>query len=148
VRWQPHVYYAFAGHAACIWRSCPSNRCGCAHVKASQTTIERPERVLIATEVLAARAPVTSGFAQVDLDAQNLPSEQEYVAAYCARTGRDGIPGLDFYLAFNLFRFAAIIHGIKGRAARGTAASPHAAALIADLPKIAELGWQQARSLG
>ena len=88
------------------------------------------------------------GLAGVDLDAQNLPSEQDYVAAYCARTGRAGIPGLDFYLAFNLFRFAAIIHGIKGRAARGTAASPHAAALIADLPKIAELGWQQARMLG
>ena len=88
------------------------------------------------------------GLAGVDLDAQNLPSEQDYVAAYCARTGRAGIPGLDFYLAFNLFRFAAIIHGIKGRAARGTAASPHAAALIADLPTIAELGWQQAQILG
>jgi len=87
------------------------------------------------------------GLAEVDLEAQNLPSEQDYVAAYCARTGRAGIPGLDFYLAFNLFRFAAIIHGIKGRAARGTAASPHAAALIADLPTIAELGWQQAQIL-
>jgi aminoglycoside phosphotransferase (APT) family kinase protein len=88
------------------------------------------------------------GLAEVDLAAQNLPSEQDYVAAYCARTGRAGIPALDFYLAFNLFRFAAIIHGIKGRAARGTAASPHAAALIGDLPVIAELAWQQARMLG
>ncbi|MDB5698854.1 MAG: aminoglycoside phosphotransferase, partial [Alphaproteobacteria bacterium] len=87
------------------------------------------------------------GLADVDLDAQNLPSEQAYVAAYCARTGRAGIADLDFYLAFNLFRFAAIIHGIKGRAARGTASSPHAAALIGDLPKIAELGWEQAERL-
>ena len=32
-----------------------------------------------------------------------------------ARTGRDGIPDLDFYMAFNLFRLAGIVHGIKGR---------------------------------
>ena len=44
-----------------------------------------------------------------------------------ARTGRDGIADLDFYMAFNLFRLAGIVHGIKGRVVRGTAASAHAA---------------------
>ena len=62
-----------------------------------------------------------------DLAALNIPSEADYVAAYCRRTGRDGIPDLDFYMAFNLFRLAGIVHGIKGRVVRGTASSAHAA---------------------
>jgi len=51
---------------------------------------------------------------------------RQYIAAYCARTGRSSIPGWDFYIAFNYFRIAAIFHGIKGRVIRGTAASAHA----------------------
>jgi aminoglycoside phosphotransferase (APT) family kinase protein len=85
-----------------------------------------------------------AGLAGQDLPALGLPSEADYVAAYCRRTGRTGIPDLDFYLAFNLFRFAAIIHGIKGRIARGNAASPHASSLVDDLPQIAALAWQEA----
>lgn len=88
--------------------------------------------------------PAISGLVGADLAALGIPSEADYVGAYCRRTGRDGIPALDVYLAFNLFRFAAICHGIKGRLAHGTAASNHAARLVADLPIIAELGWQQA----
>ena len=84
------------------------------------------------------------GLVGADLPTLGIPSEADYVAAYCRRTGRDGIPALDFYLAFNFFRFAAICHGIKGRLARGTAASEQASRLVADLPVVAELGWQQA----
>jgi aminoglycoside phosphotransferase (APT) family kinase protein len=79
------------------------------------------------------------GLAEVDLADLNIPTEQQYVNAYCESTGRSGIADLGFYLAFNLFRFAAIIHGIKGRAIRGTAASAHASALVRDLPEIARL---------
>jgi aminoglycoside phosphotransferase (APT) family kinase protein len=81
------------------------------------------------------------GLAGLDLATLGIPSEAEYIATYCRRTGRDGIPDLGFYLAFNLFRFAAIIHGIKGRVARGTASSPHARSMVRDLPVIARLGW-------
>ena len=84
------------------------------------------------------------GLVGADLHGLGIPSEADYIAAYCARTGRDSIPKIDFYLAFNFFRFAAICHGIKGRLARGTAASDQAARLVADLPVIADLGWQQA----
>ena len=84
------------------------------------------------------------GLVGADLPTLGIPSEADYVAAYCRRTGRDDIPLLDFYLAFNFFRFAAICHGIKGRLTRGTAASEQASRLVADLPIIAELGWQQA----
>jgi aminoglycoside phosphotransferase (APT) family kinase protein len=87
---------------------------------------------------------ILGGLAGSDLAALGIPGEADYVAAYCRRTGREGIDQLDFYLAFNMFRFAAIIHGIKGRLARGTAASAHAASLVAILPELAALGWAQA----
>ena len=84
------------------------------------------------------------GLAGADLPALGIPSEEDYVASYCRRTGRDELPDLDFYVAFNLFRFAAICHGIKARIARGTAASVDAGRLAADLPILAALAWQQA----
>ena len=91
---------------------------------------------------------MSSGLAGLDLEALNIPSEADYVAAYCRRTGRDGIADLDFYMAFNLFRLAGIVHGIKGRVARGTAASAHAAAMAATLGPLAELAWEQAKKAG
>jgi aminoglycoside phosphotransferase (APT) family kinase protein len=89
---------------------------------------------------------VIAGLLGADLAALNIPSEEEYVAAYCRRTGRQGIVALDYYVAFNLFRLAAIFHGIKGRLLRGTAASAHAGAMAAAFPQLAELAWRQARS--
>jgi aminoglycoside phosphotransferase (APT) family kinase protein len=90
----------------------------------------------------------TTGLAGMDLAALNIPAEDEYVAAYCRRTGRDGIADLDFYIAFNLFRLAAIVHGIKGRLARGTASSAHADKMVAGLEDLAELAWTQALKAG
>ncbi|SMF70843.1 phosphotransferase [Allosphingosinicella indica] len=92
------------------------------------------------------RMPVgfLAGLEGRDLAALGIPSEADYVAAYCARTGRTGIPDLDFYIAFNMFRLAAIVHGIKGRLVRGTAASAHAAAMAEGLEPLAELAWRQA----
>ena len=93
-------------------------------------------------------AGMSAGLVGLDLAALNIPSEADYVAAYCRRTGRDGIPDLDFYMAFNLFRLAGILHGIKGRVARGTAASAHAAAMIEGLEPLADLAWEQALKAG
>ena len=64
---------------------------------------------------------IVAGLGGADPVALGLPTEADYIAAYCARTGRDGIPNWDFYMAFNFFRIAAIFHGIKGRVLRGTA---------------------------
>jgi aminoglycoside phosphotransferase (APT) family kinase protein len=89
-------------------------------------------------------AGITAGLAGEDLAALNIPSEAEYVAAYCRRTGRGGIPDLDFYVAFNMFRLAAIVHGIRGRVVRGTAASAHAAEMAKRLGPLAALAWEQA----
>jgi len=87
---------------------------------------------------------IVAGLAGADLAALNIPTESEYLAAYCRRTGRDGIPGYDFYVAFNFFRIAAIFHGIAGRVLRGTAASAQAAARAKLFPELAALAWQQA----
>jgi len=87
---------------------------------------------------------IIGGIRGVDLAAAGLPDEAAYVAAYCRRTGRPGLPDLDFHVAFNMFRFAAILHGIRGRVLRGTAASADAVALSGRFEQVAELAWQQA----
>ncbi|MEY4721999.1 MAG: hypothetical protein RIQ46_1724 [Pseudomonadota bacterium] len=82
---------------------------------------------------------IVPGLGQADIAALNIPSEADYIAAYCRRTGRSDIPGYGFYLAFNLFRLAAIFHGIKGRVLRGTAANAQAAKRAEALPRLARL---------
>ena len=86
-----------------------------------------------------------SGLAGMDLPALGVPSEDEYVAAYCRRTGRDGLANVDYLIVFCLFRLAAIIHGIKGRLVRGNASSAHAAQMVERLEPLAELALAQAK---
>ena len=86
------------------------------------------------------------GMAGAELMTPGIPSEADYVAAYCRRTGRSGVPDLNFLIVFNIFRLAAILHGIKGRVARGTAASDHARDMAARFEPLAELAWRQALS--
>jgi aminoglycoside phosphotransferase (APT) family kinase protein len=91
---------------------------------------------------------IVAGLAGRDLADLNIPSEDAYVAAYCRRTGRDALPAYDFYIAFNFFRLAAIFHGIKGRAVRGTASSAQARERVAILPELTALAWRQAELAG
>jgi len=87
---------------------------------------------------------VFRGLAGVDLAALGIPNEQDYVAAYCRRTGRDGIDPnhWDFYIAYNLFRLAAILQGIAGRVKDGTAASPQAAMMGSAVQPLGDQGWK------
>lgn len=82
---------------------------------------------------------IVAGLLGTDIAALNIPSEDEYIATYCDRTGRPGIPDFPFYMTFNLFRLAAIFHGIKARALRGTAASAHALERAAQFPELARM---------
>jgi aminoglycoside phosphotransferase (APT) family kinase protein len=91
---------------------------------------------------------IVAGLAGADLAALGIPDEAAYVAAYLRRTGRADLPAYDYYVAFNFFRLAAIFHGIKGRAMRGTAASAQAKERAAAFPELARLGWQQAQRAG
>jgi aminoglycoside phosphotransferase (APT) family kinase protein len=85
-------------------------------------------------------AQILPGLAGEDLAALNIPVEQDYVRRYCERTGRDGIDDYPFYMAFNFFRIAAILHGIKGRVIRGTAASANARERGDAWPELARIG--------
>jgi aminoglycoside phosphotransferase (APT) family kinase protein len=84
------------------------------------------------------------GLLGVDVNAVGLPGEADLVATYCRLTGREGIPALDYFMAFGMFRLAAIFHGVRGRILRGTAASVKAVEYARQVETIAELGWGQA----
>jgi aminoglycoside phosphotransferase (APT) family kinase protein len=58
------------------------------------------------------------------------------------------IEGWDFCLAYNMFRLAAILQGIAGRVAEGTAASPHAAKTAAMARPIADCAWELVEKIG
>jgi aminoglycoside phosphotransferase (APT) family kinase protein len=87
------------------------------------------------------------GLKGADLESLGIPSEAEYVAAYCRRTGRTGIPHFEFYLIFNMFRIAAILHGVLSRAQQGNAASADAIAMGSRARPVADVALQMARSL-
>jgi aminoglycoside phosphotransferase (APT) family kinase protein len=66
------------------------------------------------------------GFLGTDIEALGIPGEEEYVAAYCQRSGRDEIGEWRFFLVFSLFRTAAIMQGVYARALQGNASSAEA----------------------
>jgi aminoglycoside phosphotransferase (APT) family kinase protein len=88
---------------------------------------------------LGGEPPITSG----------IPTESDYLAAYCARTGREPIDPdhWEFFMAYNFFRFGAILQGIMGRVKDGTAVSKQAEFMGRHAGALAELGWSQVASL-
>ncbi|MCY3981108.1 MAG: phosphotransferase [Alphaproteobacteria bacterium] len=84
---------------------------------------------------------VRGSLAGMDHDETGIPSEDDYLAAYCARTGRGGIPDWNFYLAFSLFRLAAISQGVYKRGLDGNASSPDAIQRGAKARHLAKTGW-------
>jgi len=90
---------------------------------------------------LPANDSLPGSFVGTDIEALGIPSEGEYVAAYCRRTGRDAIRDWRFFLAFSLFRTAAIMHGVYARALQGNASSAKAH-VFGDLANdAAEAAW-------
>lgn len=79
----------------------------------------------------------------VDLKPLGIPSEEEYIEAYCRRTGRSGIDNWDYYIAFNMFRLAAILQGIAKRVRDGTAASRSAEEAGSGAYDLSKLAWAQ-----
>ena len=78
-----------------------------------------------------------------DLKSLGIPSEEAYVEAYCRRTNRSGIENWDYYIAFNMFRLAAILQGIARRVMDGTAASQQAQQAGAGAYDLSKLAWAQ-----
>ena len=90
-------------------------------------------------------ADLFRGFGGLDLPALGIPTEADYVKRYCARTGLSQLPHFDFYLAFSLFRMAAILQGIWRRVQDGNASAADAADIGAKAAPLAAIGWDIAR---
>lgn len=81
------------------------------------------------------------GLAGVDRTALGLPSDEAFIAAYCARRGLAGIDNFGFYLSFCFFRMAAIVQGVLKRALDGNASNPERALKVGQyVPVFAEHG--------
>ena len=89
------------------------------------------------------------GIGGLDWAALGIPSEREYIKRYCDRVGRGSPDELladwNFYLAYNLFRLAAITQGIAKRVVDGTAASDQARATGSRTRALAEMAWSFAQ---
>ncbi len=86
------------------------------------------------------------GIKGLDLAALGIPSQQEYVDRYGARTGKTIRPeDFNFYLAFNMFRLASIMQGIMKRYVDGTASSAQALENGKKARPMSELGWSYAQ---
>ncbi len=92
-------------------------------------------------------AAMRNGLAGADLQALGIPSVEETVERYAARTGMRPA-NLDWLFAYNLFRLAAICQGIAGRVRDGTAASAHARAMAAQVAPLSDAAWSFARKAG
>jgi aminoglycoside phosphotransferase (APT) family kinase protein len=92
---------------------------------------------------------VFRGLGGADLGALGIPSEQDYVAAYCRRTGRSGIEPRDweYYMVYNMFRIAAIVQGVMARALQGNASSAQALETGRAARPLAEMAWRQVERL-
>ena len=89
-----------------------------------------------------------SGVQDLDRKALGIPELDEAVARYCQATGRDGVPDMNWYFAYNFFRLAGIIQGIKKRVIDGTANSAHAKEMSERVSPLAEAAWAFAVKAG
>ena len=81
------------------------------------------------------------GMGGLDRAALGLPSDEEFIAAYCQRRGLSGIDNFGYYLGFTFFRMAAIIQGVLKRALDGNASNPERAMKVgAFVPVFAQHG--------
>jgi aminoglycoside phosphotransferase (APT) family kinase protein len=82
-----------------------------------------------------------------DLKELGIPSEEQYIAMYCRRTGRASIPDWEIYLIFNMFRIAAILHGVLARALQGNASSANAVEQGSRARLVADTAWEMAQRI-
>ena len=86
--------------------------------------------------------------ADLDRTALGIPELDEVVTRYCAATARDGVPDMNWYFAYNFFRLAGIMQGIKKRVIDGTASSDHAKTMSERVAPLAERALEFAVQAG
>lgn len=90
----------------------------------------------------------SAGLAGLDVTELGIPSLGEIVERYSTRSGVPVAAKLDWYFAYNLFRLAGIVQGIKKRVIDGTASSANAAEMAKRVPTLAEAAWAFAEKAG
>ncbi|MEQ1929775.1 MAG: phosphotransferase family protein [Parvularculaceae bacterium] len=91
---------------------------------------------------------VRGGLAGVDIAALGIPGLEEIAGRYARHTGLDALGQLDFCLAYNMFRLAAIVQGVYARGLQGNASSEHASGMGAQMKMLAALAWTYAKKAG
>ena len=89
-----------------------------------------------------------SGVADLDRKALGIPELDEVVERYCQQTGRSSVPDMNWYFAYNFFRLAGIMQGIKKRVIDGTASSAHAKAMSDRVQPLVDRAWEFAVKAG
>jgi aminoglycoside phosphotransferase (APT) family kinase protein len=89
-----------------------------------------------------------AGLLGLDLRALGIPTLDEMVELYSSRSGVPVAAKLDWYFAYNLFRLAGIVQGIKKRVIDGTASHEQAAEMAKRVPMLAAAAWKFAASAG
>lgn len=89
-----------------------------------------------------------SGVMDLDRAGLGIPELDEVVQRYCAATGRDAVPDMNWYFAYNFFRLAGIIQGIKKRVIDGTASSAHAVNMAERMDPLVQAAWAFAQKAG
>ncbi|NBW74326.1 MAG: phosphotransferase family protein [Sphingomonadaceae bacterium] len=89
-----------------------------------------------------------SGVQDLDRKALGIPELEEVVERYCAKTGRDSVPNMNWYFAYNFFRLAGIMQGIKKRVIDGTASSAHAKAMSERVQPLVDRAFEFAKLAG
>jgi aminoglycoside phosphotransferase (APT) family kinase protein len=77
---------------------------------------------------------------------EGIPTEDEFIASYCKRTGRERIPQWNFYVAFGFFRLASIVQGVYKRGLQGNASSAAALSMKGVVEQTAAAGWRVAQN--
>lgn len=93
-------------------------------------------------------ASLRNGLLGADIEALGIPGIDELAERYGQQTGLGRPQNLDWLLAYNLFRLAAICQGIGGRVRDGTAASEHAKAMAAQVGPLSDAAWRFAQKAG
>ena len=86
-----------------------------------------------------------SGFLGVDLEPLGIPSQDELVQMYARAAGRSNVDHIDYFIAFGLFRMAAIVQGVYRRGLDGNASSETALMYGPFVRQLAEVGWRVAQ---
>ncbi len=89
-----------------------------------------------------------SGVQDLDRKALGIPELEEVVERYCEQTGRTSVPDMNWYFAYNFFRLAGIMQGIKKRVIDGTASSAHAKAMSERVQPLVDRAAEFARKAG